>query len=283
MGFLSTILKFAAPIVGGAVAGPLGAAVGGSLGKAITSNFASGLSGAASAFGQYSDQRAADSRANNQYGQTFAAQQALGEQANAQRIEAAQTQMDFQERMSSTSHQREIKDLAAAGLNPILSSKYGGSSTPGGALAQVADTHTPAAASAAARARQTLELTQMASAVNLQSAQSNKINAETANVKKSGKLLDEQAKTQTTQRAQHRASVEQVTNLIEKVRAETTGVKISNDLRELEMRIKKLSLAGATNDEQAELMLREYAKVADKGSSLGKLLFQAIKLFSGKK
>ncbi len=42
--------------------------------------------------------------------------------------------------MSSTAHQREVVDLCAAGLNPILSFKYGGSSTPSGSTARVEST-----------------------------------------------------------------------------------------------------------------------------------------------
>lgn len=49
----------------------------------------------------------------------------------------AQKNRDFQERMANTAHVREVADLKAAGLNPMLSMGAPGAATPSGSVAQM--------------------------------------------------------------------------------------------------------------------------------------------------
>ena len=60
--------------------------------------------------------------------------------ANAANAQLAHNQMQFQERMSRTAYQRQVADMKAAGINPMLSAKMGGASTPSGQTAVMQNT-----------------------------------------------------------------------------------------------------------------------------------------------
>ena len=73
-------------------------------------------------------------------------------EANEFNAEQAQIQRDWSEAMSATAHQREVADLRAAGLNPVISAYGSGASVGSGAAASSSNNLTSAFGTLAAQA-----------------------------------------------------------------------------------------------------------------------------------
>ncbi|QXP07851.1 MAG: DNA pilot protein [Arizlama microvirus] len=108
---------------------------------------------------------------------------------NAANAAQNQAQMDFQREMSNTSYQRAVKDLQAAGLNPMLAYSQGGASTPVGSQALMQNvlgntaTSGSQAYQAAAQSNNLIQQNENLKAqVQLTDNQSDKTRAETLNI-----------------------------------------------------------------------------------------------------
>ncbi|AXH74084.1 MAG: DNA pilot protein [Microviridae sp.] len=187
---------------------------------------------------------------------------AFQSQQNANR-QAAKAR-DFERDMSNTAHQREVADLRAAGLNPILSGTGGmGASTPSASAPSSAQAQAPDFSSALQAVTQSKKAT--AEIGNITQDTANKlataaqINAETELIKTQTTTTRDQGTMYDSQTKLNQAEMRLKNTIEQNLLKEGVGIPIRNAILGQDLRVAKAAAAQAFNDEKINETL--YGKI----------------------
>jgi hypothetical protein len=112
-----------------------------------------------------------------------------GHMRNIASAQAADKQMQFQREMSDTAYQRQVADLKAAGINPMLVSRLGGASSPVGSMPQFENIGAAAAQAFQGVQTSTASAQQAATQEELSKPQMELVKANTEQIKEATKNI----------------------------------------------------------------------------------------------
>jgi hypothetical protein len=151
----------------------------------------------------------------------------LGQQdTNASNRQLAAENTAFQERMSNTAYQRQVKDLEAAGLNPMLAYvKGGGASTPSGTVMPMQNAVSAGLSSAESSARSSLTTKQVPKV----EAETENIGAETIVKRAQRYLVEAQTELAGVTSSEKRTHMGLMEHQASKIREEIKNIPLEGD------------------------------------------------------